>query len=130
MVVISGTIYLLIHGQFLTWSRSVEQYSSSYTDKHTQPGAALVWCNSDQWVAGSNPLRAFFQWSNILSTQASVLKEHTAGLGTSELAWWTFDQWVAGPNPPGLPTFQNAKEGYFEEFLPKKRNAYALTLQI
>ena len=30
----------------------------------------------------------------------------------------------------GLPTFQNAKEEYFEEFLPKKRNAYALTLQI
>ena len=30
----------------------------------------------------------------------------------------------------GLPTFQNAKEEYLEEFLPKKRNAYALTLQI
>ena len=30
----------------------------------------------------------------------------------------------------GLPTFQNAKEEYFEEFLPKKRNAYASTLQI
>ena len=31
---------------------------------------------------------------------------------------------------PGLPTFQNPKEEYFEEFLPKKRNAYALALQI
>ena len=30
----------------------------------------------------------------------------------------------------GLPTFQNAKEEYFEEFLQKKSNAYALTLQI
>ena len=30
----------------------------------------------------------------------------------------------------GLATFQNAKEEYFEEFLPKKRNTSALTLQI